>query len=117
MSPDCLCRGQQGSQADWGPSATYPLPLPRQSHSKKDKGQTTGGTSLTGQYTMSPGGSHPAHLVGRFQLQSCSQDGDGLTVLTLLGQHLPEEAHSVSLWTHTGPSSPLSSPDQSQIYL
>lgn len=37
-----------------------------------------------------------AYLVGRLQLQGCPQDGDGLTVFTLLSQHLWERgAHSL----------------------
>lgn len=40
---------------------------------------------------------HSAHLIGRFQLQGCSQDGDGLTILALLGQHLQEQVGSYHL--------------------
>lgn len=46
-----------------------------------------------------------AYLVGRFQLQGGPQDRDGLTVLTLLSQHLWETGtHSLNL---PGAHSPL----------
>lgn len=37
-----------------------------------------------------------AYLVGRLQLQGSPQDGDGLTIFTLLSQHLRErDTHSL----------------------
>lgn len=56
----------------------------------------TRGRQLQG--LASPAQQSSAYLVGRFQLQGSPQDGDGLTILTLLSQHLWERGtHSLHL--------------------
>lgn len=53
-------------------------------------------TSQTGWQGKSQGCPLSAYLVGRFQLQGCPQNRDGLTVLPLLGQHLGEEVDGIT---------------------